>query len=261
MALWPFTATSGKRASPWFSGRRVVLRRSWALALAAVALGAAFSLIACSDRRSSATRQPKDLAHARVARIEGSLSYRDRVALEPGGAAIVTLSDVSAPGVSRIVARQTIALVGQRPPFPFQLAFDPKEIKRDGDYVVSGEIRDAAGVREWATDGAPMVNPARSEIDLGVLTLVRLVPIDQAGMGGVVTAGFACGDSNVSVQFVGDQAQLTFDDTSYELFEAPAATGVRYASVDGSTWLVEEGDGAELQVRGRALPGCRKRDS
>lgn len=73
---------------------------------------------------------------------QGSLIYRERIALGPQAVAVVRILDVSradAPAVP--VAEQTIRNPGQVP-IRFAVEYDPEDIRPGHTYVVRAEIRD-----------------------------------------------------------------------------------------------------------------------
>ena len=104
-------------------------------------------------------------APADQAEVTGTAAYRERILLPPGHVLTVRLEDVSlADAPSRTLAEQVTALEGRAPPYAFNLAYDPAEIRANHSYAVRAEIRDPEGRLRFTTDtrhsvitgGAPM---------------------------------------------------------------------------------------------------------
>ena len=73
--------------------------------------------------------------------LTGTLTYRQRVALDPQAVISVQLQDVSrADAAATIVASQTITAGGQQVPIPFELSYDPATIEPQGVYIVAVRI-------------------------------------------------------------------------------------------------------------------------
>ena len=99
------------------------------------------------------------------AEVTGTAAYRERILLPPGHVLTVRLEDVSlADAPSRTLAEQVTPLEGRGPPYAFNLAYDPAEIRANHSYAVRAEIRDPEGRLRFTTDtrhsvitgGAPM---------------------------------------------------------------------------------------------------------
>ena len=72
--------------------------------------------------------------------VTGSVSYRERIALLPGARVEVKLLDVSLQdAVATIIAEQTIEVTHQVP-IPFELVYDPAEIREELSYSVRATI-------------------------------------------------------------------------------------------------------------------------
>ncbi|UXI02011.1 YbaY family lipoprotein [Photobacterium sp. TY1-4] len=79
--------------------------------------------------------------NADIGTVEGTLAYRERVALPANARITVTLADVSkmdAP--AEVISQQTFLADGQQVPFAFQLDFMKDEIKPNHTYAVSARI-------------------------------------------------------------------------------------------------------------------------
>ena len=72
--------------------------------------------------------------------VTGTVTYRERIALVPGSRVEVKLLDVSLQDVAaRTLAEQTIEVTHQVP-IPFELVYDPVEIREGLSYAVRATI-------------------------------------------------------------------------------------------------------------------------
>lgn len=93
------------------------------------------TLIGCAQARPPAA----SAANERV--VEGSVGWRERIALPPNAELLVALNDVSrmdAPAVT--LAEQRIPLAGRQPPHSFRLAVDASRIEARNRYVVAARV-------------------------------------------------------------------------------------------------------------------------
>lgn len=112
--------------------------------------------------------------------ISGELTYRQRIALIPGGTAIVRLLDTSRQEAKASeVATTTIELGDRQVPIAFVVSANTSELDPRATYSVRATITGPDGNRQWTTDTANPVNIVESEVDLGSLMLVQV-----AGSGG-----------------------------------------------------------------------------
>jgi uncharacterized lipoprotein YbaY len=81
------------------------------------------------------------IAQSQAAKLTGTVTYRQRIALPPNAVVEVKLQEVSrldAPAVT--VAEQTIQTNGRQVPIPFELSYDPSRIDSRFTYVVQARI-------------------------------------------------------------------------------------------------------------------------
>ena len=98
-------------------------------------------LLACSPDRSDDPAPTGGDAAARAARVTGTLTYRERMALPPGAVAEVWLLDTSLADVPSVeIAHQRIEEPGN-PPIPFVLEYDTQQIREGMQYSVRATIR------------------------------------------------------------------------------------------------------------------------
>ncbi|MCG7585304.1 YbaY family lipoprotein [Photobacterium sp. OFAV2-7] len=73
--------------------------------------------------------------------VDGSLTYKERIALPNNARITVTLSDVSKMDVpAEVISSQAFLSDGKQVPFDFQLNFMKEEIKPNHTYSVSARI-------------------------------------------------------------------------------------------------------------------------
>jgi putative lipoprotein len=87
------------------------------------------------------------------ATLRGVVVYRERMALPINASIDVRLLDVSLQDVpSKVLAQQTIEAAGQSVPIPFELSYDPGQVREGLSYAVRAEIRSSSGSLLWTTD-------------------------------------------------------------------------------------------------------------
>lgn len=84
---------------------------------------------------------------APVAAVTGSVTYRERIMLNPPARVTVTLADVSLMDAPmKVITSQTIDGV-QSGPVSFQLNYDPRQIIPNHDYAVSASFQSEGRLR------------------------------------------------------------------------------------------------------------------
>jgi putative lipoprotein len=125
----------------------------------AAALAAA--LAACAPVTPTVAPQPPAMKT-----LNGTLSYRLRIAIPPETEATVRLVDVSrADAPATVIAETRFKTGGRQVPLPFRLEYDPARIDPRMHYAVSGELRAGARIlflnttrHSVLTRGAPSDN-------------------------------------------------------------------------------------------------------
>jgi putative lipoprotein len=74
--------------------------------------------------------------------VEGTVTYRERIALPPLAIVEVKLLDPSSKEPSEYVAATTVRTEGRQVPISFELPYDPNKILAEHTYVVRAAIRD-----------------------------------------------------------------------------------------------------------------------
>lgn len=106
--------------------------------------------------------------------VSGVLTYRQRIALTPGGTANVVFIDVSHQDVAAsVLAETTIDLGAAQVPIPFEVDIELHDCRAGHQYAIRATINDAAGDVQWTTDTVHPIDPWALPTDLGALTLVQ----------------------------------------------------------------------------------------
>ena len=111
--------------------------------------------------------------------IVGSLTYRQRIALRPGGVAIVALSPRSVTGemLESDVRQWRFDLHDRQVPIQFELEV-PIDIATDSANVeLSAWIDDAEGVRCFSTSSPVLVEFVEEPVDVGTVVLKMDGPV------------------------------------------------------------------------------------
>lgn len=118
-------------------------------------------------------------AAAEPATLNGSLSYRERMALPEDSLIIVQLLDVSlADAPAEILAEKHLMPEGQVP-VEFSLAYDPAEVEANHRYALRGEIRGAEGELLWTTTEHQGVDLSDAAPEAQELVLTRVAEPEE----------------------------------------------------------------------------------
>lgn len=88
-----------------------------------------------------------------IVQLNGTASYRERIALPRDARLLVRISDVSrmdAPAT--LIAETDIASEGRQVPLSFSITYDPTHIIPGRRYAVSARVTDGTGRLIWTTD-------------------------------------------------------------------------------------------------------------
>ena len=108
--------------------------------------------------------------------LKGDVTYRERIALPPGGMLSVSLIDLATPDQPRVSAKAPIASPGQVP-LTFTLNFDDNVIVAGHKYARVAEISGEDAV--WFRNAEPYaVDPLAPAAP--ILIIVNMVPADEA---------------------------------------------------------------------------------
>lgn len=113
------------------------------------------------------------------ARVTGTVSYRERLALQPGVVVRVQLADVSrADAPALVLGQANLPTDGAQIPLPFEIAYDPSVIRSQNTYAVRAWIEDAEGRMRFSTDEryAVITRGAASHVDLSLKSIGAPAP-------------------------------------------------------------------------------------
>ena len=95
----------------------------------------AAALVACDSEMGGASKEPT------IAKIEGTVFYRERIALPPNAVVEIQLEDVSQPDAMATVMA-TVTLNSQSgPPYAFSIDYNPAQIDSRMTYALRATIR------------------------------------------------------------------------------------------------------------------------
>lgn len=116
-------------------------------------------------------------AFAAKVTLTGDVTYRERIALPPGGTLSVTLIDLAAPDKPRVSAKAPIASPGQVP-LTFTMIFEDKVVVAGNAYALVAEISGEDGT-VWFRNAEPYaVAPLAPATP--ILIIVSIVPSEHA---------------------------------------------------------------------------------
>lgn len=184
------------------------------------------------------------------AQLQGSVNYRERIALPAEAEVRVALEELDAGGSPpRMVAEQSIEPKGQVP-VPFALTYDRRAIEPQTRYQLSAEIRGSTSQLLWRSKDP--VDPFATGTPANIELLVKRVGgIDKP----LPTWHYRCDD--VDFTFApgsDDNAGLYFDNRNYQVKRVPSASGARYEGEGVMFW--SKGRDGMLNVGGKTFAGC-----
>ncbi len=92
------------------------------------------------------------------ARVTGTVTYLQRIALPPGAVIEVRLLDVSRVGATATtIAEQIINPAGRQVPIPFELRYDPRRIEERRRYTIQARILVGGRLRFINTEAYPVI--------------------------------------------------------------------------------------------------------
>jgi len=113
-----------------------------------------------------------------TARVSGTISYRERIALPPEALIKVQLVDVSrADAPALLLGEQVFEAGGRQVPFRFEIAYDPAAIDERMSYAVQARI-EQDGRLMFITDQhyAVITRGAPTSVDLMLKVVARSAP-------------------------------------------------------------------------------------
>ncbi|MBO9519299.1 MAG: YbaY family lipoprotein [Porphyrobacter sp.] len=106
--------------------------------------------------------------------LEGTVAYRERIALIPDARVRVQIRDVSrqdAPATT--IASTEFNSEGRQVPLPFSIKYDPAKILAGRTYSVFARIDDPSGQPLWITDTHNPLPPPGQSIALNLVSARR----------------------------------------------------------------------------------------
>jgi heat shock protein HslJ len=179
------------------------------------------------------------LAQDGIRMIDGSLTYRERMALPDDALAVIEARDAR----GRLLGEATLGTRGAQVPVGFQIAVPAG---------IDAELRAA-----FVVDGRPAwyasdiaVSAGSDPVNLGEIVLSRFIPMGFAST-------IRCGERELSVGFFEMNAVIEVDGKRTVLVPAPSDSGLRFeAPDDPGTWVSNRGDAVSISLRGETLPEC-----
>ncbi len=179
------------------------------------------------------------VAQEGIRMIDGSLTYRERMALPDDALAVIEARDAR----GRLLGEATLRTRGAQVPIPFQIAVPtgPDATLRAAIFV--------DGRPRWFVSDEP-IPTGLDPLSLGEIVLARFIPMGFAST-------YRCGSRELAVGFFEANAVLEAGGQRRVLEPSPAASGARFeAPDDPGTWVWSRGDGVTISLDGEALPAC-----
>lgn len=191
-----------------------------------------------------------------TATITGDIYYRERIALPPSAKITVTLEDVSrADTAATVIGKQEFTSEYQVP-IPFEIEYQPSDIKPNHRYALRAQIRSADNQLLWATTehyGVLTHDMPKDKVSL------QLARASQPQISGSLNAderrfAYVCDQQLVLAIFTPTQAVVHINGENLQLKPAPAASGARYTNERAELW--SKGKSAKISVDGQELSSC-----
>ena len=107
------------------------------------------------------------------ATVTGTVTYLQRIALQPDAVVTVRIEDVSkADTIAEVIGEQVIQTDGAQVPIPFEVAYDTDQIEENHSYSMRARIEDSAGKLLWINDtSVPVITRGNPVQDVEVLVV------------------------------------------------------------------------------------------
>jgi putative lipoprotein len=107
------------------------------------------------------------------ATVTGTVTYLQRIALQPDAVVTVRIEDVSkADTMAEVIGEQVIQTDGAQVPIPFEVAYDTDEIEDNHSYSLRVRIEDSAGKLLWINDtSVPVITRGNPVHDVEVFVV------------------------------------------------------------------------------------------
>lgn len=167
------------------------------------------ALLACGDAGQPGAGSGN--GQAEVARIEGSVFYRERMLLPPGVEVEIQLEDISRPDAMATVLASVLLTPTAGPPYDFAIEYDPADIDSRMRYALRATISDGDRLLFSSTD---YIDPFKGNpVEILVQKVPEVVRQDGPALDGTVwilhtlagePAGPGAGGKPVDIQFRAD---------------------------------------------------------
>ena len=107
------------------------------------------------------------------ATVTGTVTYLQRIALQPDAVVTVRIEDVSkADTMAEVIGEQVIQTDGAQVPIPFEVAYDTDQIEENHSYSLRARIEDGAGKLLFTNDtSVPVITRGNPTQDVEVLVV------------------------------------------------------------------------------------------
>lgn len=171
--------------------------------------------------------------------VSGELTYLQRIALPDDAFVVLELRDTG----GKLLTEERFATEGRQVPLEFTLSA-PAETEA----VLKSAIF-TAGLPAWVSE-AQTIEPGTEDVALPPILLTPYHPM------GFATA-FRCGETELSVGYIGDNARLRVGARYFDLEPVEAASGAKFADpADEGTFVWSKGNDMLVSVNGEQLPEC-----
>jgi putative lipoprotein len=215
-----------------------------------VLLALAALLAGCAGNKLSSGERAGLSGH-----LQGSVTYRERVALPIDARIIVRLEDVSRKDASgSFVAQQTLH-PRTEVPVAFDLRYLPSAIDTTHRYALHASIVDAQDELLWISSEPTPILFTDGDKPV-VVTVARVLDPDATPphpANSVV--GFKCDDFAFLAKFFTDKVEIALAGRTLSLPQVLSGSGARYS--DGKTTFWSKGDTALFHMNGIDYKGCR----
>jgi putative lipoprotein len=128
-----------------------------------------FPILALAPLAACATAPPVGDG-VRVVAVDGTVTYRERIALPPDAIVVIQLLEVNQAGAPQeALAEQRIVTAGRQVPIPFSFGYDRARIEPGGAYTVAARIESADGTLLWVSDTRAPMPAVGSKVTLNLV--------------------------------------------------------------------------------------------
>jgi putative lipoprotein len=214
-----------------------------------VLMALAMLLAGCASGKRSSGEQAGLSGH-----LQGSVTYRERIALPADARVIVRLEDVSRKDASgSFVAQQTLH-PRTEVPVAFDLRYLPSAIDTTHRYALHASIVDAQDELLWSSSEPTPILFTDGDKPV-VLTLTRVLDPTAPARPANTVVGFKCDDFAFLAKFFTDKVEIALAGRTLSLPQVLSGSGARYS--DGKTVFWNKGDTALFHFNGIDYKGCR----